>query len=748
MTDPPSGSRPPTIPARTARTGCARTVASLALALGTPVLAACGRPDAAPERADAATAGNPPALATAPPVPDSAVIIVRTASPPRIDGEVDAVWEEAVARPIRVPVAGTSDGDADLEAEFRTLHDDRALYVLFSVSDDSSRSDSPLPFEDDAVEVYVDGGYERAIYFDHNDWQFVFGRDGRRWVTGGLTARHPGLESASAETATGYRVEISIPWDGLGVSPEDGAAIGLEAHVDDDDDGSGVDAVLAWHAAGPSYENASLLGAAVLGGAGGTHGGATAVVPAPPARARVANPLARSAEPRQPLAGADDQESLNALTGREEAAGFELLFDGQSLNRWRGFRSDSLPAGWRAIDGAIALEPTAGGGDLVSREQYSDFELTLEWKISEGGNSGIFYRVSEDHEYAWETGAEMQVLDDERHSDGRDPITSAGSTFGLYAPVAGAVRPAGEWNRVRILVDGDRVTYWLNDVQVVTYRLWSDDWEARVAGSKFATMPDFARARTGHIVLQDHGNPVWYRNIKIRRLPERSDASAAGLRVLVFHETTGHDHDTRSAGVQALEALAVEDAFEVSATDDSRVFTSAALSDYDVVVFLNTTGDVLTEDEQAAFEAYVRDGGGFVGVHSAADTEYDWAWYGGLLGAWFAGHANVQPARMYVTETAHPSTRHLPATWVWTDEWYDFRDGPGAGVTVLIELDESSVRGGAMGDPHPIAWYHEYGGGRAFYTGLGHRASAFSDPLYMSHLLGGIVWAAGGAGDD
>jgi len=704
---------------------------------------ACSGPEASQASGNDSLASEPRVPETAQPaVPESAIVIRRAPGPPRIDGEVDAVWGETRARPVRVAVVGVPDGTG-LAGDFRALYDDRGLYFLFTVTDDSPYSDSSLPFEDDAVELYIDGGYERVPHYDRNDWQFVFGRDGTWWATAGQTDHHPELEFASAETPTGYRVEVAVPWSGLGVQPAAGAAIGLEAHLDDDDDGDGVDAVLAWHAAGPSYENASLLGAAVLAGADEGSGGETAVAPAPPAVARAAEPLAPVVEAGLPEADGDHQDALNTLTAREREAGFELLFDGESLSSWRGFRSDSIPAAWRPSDGVLAFDPAAGGGDLMSREEYGDFELTLEWKISKGGNSGIFYRVTEERGAPWETGPEMQVLDNRGHADGRSPETSAGANFGLYAVAADAARPAGDWNRVRIVVDDDLVTHWLNDVQVVTYRLWSDEWEARVAASKFGGMPDYGRPRVGHIVLQDHGDPVWYRNLKIRRLPEASAATAEGLQVLVFHEAGGHDHGTASAGVEALQALAREHGFQVDAANDSRVFTTGALSGYDVVVFLNTTGDVLREAEQATFEAYIRDGGGFVGVHSATDTEDDWAWYGGLVGARFASHPSVQLARIHVTDVGHPSTRHLPAAWVWTDEWYDFRDGPGEDASVVMELDESSYRGARMGEPHPIAWYHVYDGGRAFYTGLGHRASAFSDPLFMRHLLGGILWAAG-----
>ena len=151
-------------------------------------------------------------------------------------------------------------------------------------------------------------------------------------------------------------------------------------------------------------------------------------------------------------------------------------------------------------------------------EQFGNFELRLDWRISEGGNSGIMFRVSPDGKETYETGPEMQVLDNQRHADGKDPLTTAGSCYGLYAPVRDVTRPVGEWNVVVIIARGAHVEYWLNDVQVVKYELWSPEWEALVKASKFGSMPGYGRSKKGHIVLQDHDDQVWYRNIRIRQL--------------------------------------------------------------------------------------------------------------------------------------------------------------------------------------------------------------------------------------
>ena len=195
---------------------------------------------------------------------------------------------------------------------------------------------------------------------------------------------------------------------------------------------------------------------------------------------------------------------------------WRTLFDGTSLDAWRGFRASSVPPGWQAVDGALTRVGSAG--DLITRDVFGDFELALEWRVAEGGNSGIMYRVTERTETTYESGPEMQVLDDERHADGRSRLTAAGSVYGLYAAPAGVVKPAGGWNAVRIVARGPHIEHWLNGTMVVEYELGSPDWEARVAGSKFKGWPQFGRAAAGHIALQDHGDRVAYRDIRIRPL--------------------------------------------------------------------------------------------------------------------------------------------------------------------------------------------------------------------------------------
>jgi len=213
--------------------------------------------------------------------------------------------------------------------------------------------------------------------------------------------------------------------------------------------------------------------------------------------------LARSQEP--------------VLTPGERAAGWRLLFDGRTTTGWRGFRMDSLPHGWQVVDGALTR--VAHAGDIITTERFANFELVLEWKISRAGNSGIFYRVSEDDSTAYWSGPEMQVLDDAGHPDGRSRLTAAGSCYGIYPSPAGVVKPAGQWNWVRLVVQGNHVEHWLNGVKVVEYELGSPDWVARVMKSKFALHVHYGRNTSGYIGLQDHGDWVAFRDIKIRVLP-------------------------------------------------------------------------------------------------------------------------------------------------------------------------------------------------------------------------------------
>ena len=215
------------------------------------------------------------------------------------------------------------------------------------------------------------------------------------------------------------------------------------------------------------------------------------------------------------------------------------------------------------------------------------------------------------------------------------------------------------------------------------------------------------------------------------------------LSVLVFTRTEGFRHSSIGAAVTALEAQATARGWRLERTEETDAFTAERLAALDVVVFLCTTGDVLDGPEEAALEAFVRAGGGWVGVHSATDTEYDWPFYGELAGTWFERHPAVQEAEVIVETPDHPSTAHLGDPWTRRDEWYDFQTNPRQDVTVLLTVDESTYNGGGMGEDHPIAWAHENLGGRAFYTAGGHTADSYRDEDFITHVALGIEWAAG-----
>jgi type 1 glutamine amidotransferase len=214
-------------------------------------------------------------------------------------------------------------------------------------------------------------------------------------------------------------------------------------------------------------------------------------------------------------------------------------------------------------------------------------------------------------------------------------------------------------------------------------------------------------------------------------------------RVLVFTKTAGFRHDSIPDAIAAVRAIGEADGFAVDATEDAARFGDAALAPYDAVVFLSTTGDVLDASQQDALQRFVRAGGGFAGIHAAADTEHGWPWYLALLGAEFRSHPAIQSALLRVEDAAHASTRGLPAAWRRTDEWYDFVESARGPAHVLLTLDETSYEGGGMGADHPAAWCRWFEGGRSWYTALGHTRESWSEPLFLEHVRGGIRFAAG-----
>ena len=213
-------------------------------------------------------------------------------------------------------------------------------------------------------------------------------------------------------------------------------------------------------------------------------------------------------------------------------------------------------------------------------------------------------------------------------------------------------------------------------------------------------------------------------------------------KVLIFSKTNGYRHGSIETGIEAIKKLGASNNFDVDATEDSLYLNDANLKKYKAIVFLSTTGTVLGKDQELALQNFIHAGGGFVGIHAATDCEYEWPWYDKMIGANFLSHPQQQEAKLIIVDNTHPSTKHLPATWVRKDEWYNFKN-MNPDVTVLIKIDETSYTGGKNGDNHPMAWYHSYEGGKIFYTELGHTNESYSDPLYLQHVLGGIQYAMG-----
>ena len=215
----------------------------------------------------------------------------------------------------------------------------------------------------------------------------------------------------------------------------------------------------------------------------------------------------------------------NTLTAAEQEQGWKLLFDGKSTTGWRGYQMKTMPPGWSVIDGALVRikggaggKGAGGGDDIVTLQEFTDFDLRLEYKLVKNGNSGLLYHVSEEPVTAWHYAPEVQILDNAMHPT-RDKRQHTAACYDLYAPSKDATKPVGEWNELRLLVNGPHVEHWVNGEKVVEYELWSDDWKARVAQSKHKDRPKFGTFKTGPICLQDHSDRVEFRNIKIRPLP-------------------------------------------------------------------------------------------------------------------------------------------------------------------------------------------------------------------------------------
>ncbi len=210
-------------------------------------------------------------------------------------------------------------------------------------------------------------------------------------------------------------------------------------------------------------------------------------------------------------------------------------------------------------------------------------------------------------------------------------------------------------------------------------------------------------------------------------------------KVLIFTKTTEYRHESIENGVKTIAELGKQNGFEITHSEDANLFTEENLNQYKLVIFLNTTGDILNDAQQKTFERFLRNGGNFMGIHSAADTEYEWPWYGRLVGAYFLNHPEKSKAEIVKVDNTHLACKHLPERWSRFDEWYNYK-AISPDINVLLKLDETTYNGGENGPNHPIAWYHEYENGRAFYTGMGHTKESYSEPDFKKHLLGGILY--------
>lgn len=215
---------------------------------------------------------------------------------------------------------------------------------------------------------------------------------------------------------------------------------------------------------------------------------------------------------------------------------------------------------------------------------------------------------------------------------------------------------------------------------------------------------------------------------------------ASPKKMLIFTKTVDFRHESTEVSIEAIKTLCAENGIEADATEDSDWFTSEKLNEYDAVMFLSSSGDVFNEKQEIAFQEYIRSGGGFVGIHGASTTEYDWDWFGKMIGGYFNGHPEPQDATVIVDNHQHLSTKHLPERWDRFDEWYNFR-WVDKEFNVLLSLDETTYEGGEHPDNHPIAWYKSYDGGRMFYTALGHTKESYSETPFLDHVLGGILYA-------
>ena len=405
---------------------------------------------------------------------------------------------------------------------------------------------------------------------------------------------------------------------------------------------------------------------------------------------------------------------------------------------------DASPDSPRAIPGAgVFLDPTGDGSDLHTLESFGDLEVSGQFCLDRGSRAVLRFH------------GRTEIIFSAATKGGDATANSPGVIHPTDAePVPARIGIAcvpGVWHRFSVTVraprfgargvrtEAARVHRVLLDGVILQAGVTVPDPESGPPSFEVENAPFALGSRDGAVAFRDlRGRPLELRGAVETPAPGTPQLT----RVLVFSRTAGFRHSCIPDGVAAMKALGKCQGFAVAATEEPEEFL-AWLEGTDVVVFMNTTGDILDETQQRVFEAYMRNGGGFLGVHAAADTEYDWPWYSALVGGLFAGHPAVQEADVQVVDRAHPATAMLPSVWTRTDEWYNYRERPPAGVRILATLDVNSYEGSTMGEGHPIAWCRDFAGGRSIYIGGGHTSESFSEPLFLAHLLGALRWAAG-----
>ncbi len=464
------------------------------------------------------------------------------------------------------------------------------------------------------------------------------------------------------------------------------------------------------------------------------------------------------------------QPTSPATAAIDPDEGFTSIFNGDDLDGWytytpsQGKNNDS-EGFFTAGDGELNIldvpvtDEELDFGYIATDAEYGSFHLRFEYQWGENKfapreaslrDSGLLYHLVGD-DAVWPDSIEAQVQEGDTGdtfllgaTSADSEVASGTSTYQAggeaATDVTGSITASSiadtetGWNTVDVIVQGNSSTHIVNGV---------------VVGRTYNQTLDGEPLTSGKIAFQAEGAEITYRNIEIKELPDETSTP----RVLAYSETAGYAHTSITDALDAIDELGAANGFAVDRSEDSADFTDENLANYDAVIFVSTTGetisddgvegDLLTDDEQAAFEQYIRGGGGWVGIHAATDAEYDWEWYGELAGAFFDSHPTIQEASVTVEDSTDPSTAHLDASWIRTDEWYNFATDPSADVNVLLSVDESTYTGGTMGEDHPIAWYHEFDGGRAWYTGLGHASDSYTDPDFLKHLLGGIEYAIG-----